>query len=45
MNSLLNVIAAIFFGFFGLAKSVEMLLIGRFIVGLGAGEFSSNTFS
>lgn len=38
VNSLLNVIAAIFFGTCGLANSVEMLLIGRFIVGIGAGK-------
>ncbi len=36
----LNVIAAIFYGTCGLAKSVEMLLIARFIVGIGAGESS-----
>ncbi|XP_046649866.1 solute carrier family 2, facilitated glucose transporter member 3-like [Daphnia pulicaria] len=33
----LNVIAAIFYGTCGLAKSVEMLLIARLIVGIGAG--------
>lgn len=34
----LNVIAAIFYGTCGLAKSVEMLLIARLIVGIGAGD-------
>lgn len=39
VNSSVNVIAAIFFGTCGIAQSVEMLLIGRFIVGIGAGAY------
>ncbi|XP_032776899.2 solute carrier family 2, facilitated glucose transporter member 1 [Daphnia magna] len=41
VNSSVNVIAAIFFGTCGIAQSVEMLLIGRFIVGIGAGMSTS----
>lgn len=39
VNSSVNVIAAIFFGTCGIAQSVEMLLIGRLIVGIGAGAY------
>ena len=38
-NASLNVIASVLFGTCGLVHSVEMLLLGRLIVGVGAGIF------
>lgn len=42
-NASLNVIASVLFGTCGIANSVEMLLLGRLIVGLGAGMSTSFT--
>ena len=40
VNCVLNVLGAVFFATCTLVTSVEMLLIGRFFVGLAAGDLT-----